>query len=245
MKTFRTALELRENSRKKIKDEVVNEAPLSISVNGQHLVTVMVTPEKKKEFVVGHLFSEGVVDSLDKIKVMEIGGKEAKVIADIREFVGGRTILSGCGSASNLMAGKLPRIKSNLKVKRKVLMGAVADVLRSDSPKRTGSYHRCAAFSASGKLFSAEDVGRHNALDKVIGAMLLKKRNFSRTFVVSTGRISSDMVLKCSRANIPIVASKGATTSLAIDIAKKTGLTVVGFVRGGRMNVYCGAGRIV
>jgi FdhD protein len=244
MKAFRTALELREDGKKRIKDEVVSESPLTISVNGQHLATAMVTPEKRKEFVVGHLFSEGIIDSLDKIKLMEINEKEAKVIADIREFVGGRTILSGCGSASNLMS-KLPRIKSGLKIKRKVMMDAVSDVLRSGSSKRTGGYHRCAAFSASGKLFSAEDVGRHNALDKVIGAMLLKKCNFSRTFVVSTGRISSDMVLKCSRANIPIVASKGATTSLAVDIAKKTGLTVVGFVRGGRMNVYCGAGRVI
>jgi FdhD protein len=91
-----------------------------------------------------------------------------------------------------------------------------------------------------------EDIGRHNALDKAIGYALIQKQDFDflRTFVACTGRVSSDMALKCSVAGIPIVASRGATTSLAISIAERTGLSIVGFVRGKRLNVYTSGQRI-
>jgi FdhD protein len=90
-----------------------------------------------------------------------------------------------------------------------------------------------------------EDVGRHNALDKVIGYGLTRGIAFEKTFVACTGRISSEMALKCAIANIPVIASRGATTSLAIELAEKTGLCIIGFVRGERMNVYTNPERVV
>jgi FdhD protein len=94
-------------------------------------------------------------------------------------------------------------------------------------------------------LFVAEDIGRHNALDKVIGRGLLTGVSFGQTYAASTGRISSEMALKASRAGIPLTASRGSATSLALEIAERTGLTIAGFVRGRSMSVYTNPGRIV
>jgi FdhD protein len=96
----------------------------------------------------------------------------------------------------------------------------------------------------SGALCLVEDVGRHNAVDKAIGYALTKGIDFAQVFLASTGRISSEIVYKCAMANIPLVISRGAVTSLAIEVAKKAGLTVIGFARGGRMNIYTGEERI-
>jgi len=90
----------------------------------------------------------------------------------------------------------------------------------------------------------SEDIGRHNALDRVIGHGLRTGIDFSRTFIVSSGRISSEMVRKCLIANIPVIISRSATTTLSVEIAEKTGLTVVGFVRSGKMNIYSRPQRI-
>jgi FdhD protein len=89
-----------------------------------------------------------------------------------------------------------------------------------------------------------EDIGRHNAMDKALGAAIMQKVDLSLTFAACTGRISSDMALKCSVAKIPVIVSRGATTSLAISIAERTGLTIVGFLRGKRMSVYTNRQRI-
>ena len=90
----------------------------------------------------------------------------------------------------------------------------------------------------------AEDIGRHNALDKVIGYGLLYDTDFSNTFIASTGRQPSEMILRCCQANIPVIATKGVPTTLAIDIAGKAGLTIAGLVRGDTMIVYSNPSRI-
>jgi FdhD protein len=89
-----------------------------------------------------------------------------------------------------------------------------------------------------------EDIGRHNALDKAIGYGLKHDVDFSRTIIASSGRISSEMIRKCLIANIPIIASRGATTTLAIRLGEQSGLTILGFVRGQKMNIYTGIERI-
>jgi len=90
----------------------------------------------------------------------------------------------------------------------------------------------------------AEDIGRHNAVDRIIGHALRNGIDLSRTFVISSGRISSEMVRKCLTANIPIIVSRSATTTLSVEIANKTGLTVIGFARGGKLNIYSHPERI-
>ena len=108
----------------------------------------------------------------------------------------------------------------------------------SETHIATGGVHSVGLFEKEGAVCIIEDIGRHNALDKAIGHGLFEKIDFSQTYVACTGRISSEMALKCSVAGIPVIVSRGATTSLAISIAERTGLTIIGFLRGKRLSVY-------
>ena len=120
----------------------------------------------------------------------------------------------------------------------------VKSVLNSELHQTTGGIHIVALADKEKIIAVSEDIGRHNALDRVIGHGLRNGVDFSKTFTIVSGRISSEMVRKCLIANISVIVSRGATTTLAVDIAEKTGLTVVGFARGGKMNIYSHPHRI-
>jgi len=117
----------------------------------------------------------------------------------------------------------------------------------SETHIATGGVHSVGLFDQSGPVSIIEDIGRHNALDKAIGSLIIKGERFDlgRAFAACTGRVSSDMALKCSVAGIPIVVSRGATTGLAITIAQRTGLGIIGFLRGKRLSVYANPERFV
>ena len=102
----------------------------------------------------------------------------------------------------------------------------------------TGGIHVVGLASANGIIARSEDIGRHNALDRVIGYGLRNRIDFSETFAICSGRISSEMVRKCLIANIPLMVSRGATTTLAVTIAEETGVCVIGFVRSTKLNIY-------
>jgi len=223
--------------------QVVEEVPLSIFINGRHFVTAMISPQMRKEFVTGHLFVERIIGGPQEIESLEIEGNVARAIVahPMRAIVPRRPIVSGCGGiASFLDESKLPEIKSDLRISRMQAQEAMGAISLSETHIATGGVHSVGLFGEKGAICIIEDIGRHNALDKAIGSALLQKQDFdfSRTFLACTGRVSSDMALKCSVAGIPIVVSRGATTSLAISIAGRTGLCIVGFLRGKRLSVY-------
>ncbi|MDD1729642.1 MAG: formate dehydrogenase accessory sulfurtransferase FdhD, partial [Methanospirillum sp.] len=118
-------------------------------------------------------------------------------------------------------------------------------VLDSELHVKTGGIHVVGLISRSEIIIKTEDIGRHNALDRVIGYALRKGIDLTGTCVLISGRISSEMSRKCILAGIPIIASRGATTSLAIEMGNATGLTIIGFIRGGKMNVYTAPERII
>ena len=221
--------------------QVVEEVPLSIFINGRHFATAMISPEMRSEFVVGHLFAERIVSGRGEIESLEIEGNAARAIVSnpMRAIVPRRPIVSGCGGvASFLDESKLPEIKSDLVIGKEQAQEAMKAISLSEVHIATGGVHSVGLFDDSGAVCIIEDIGRHNALDKAIGQALAEGVDFSRTFVACTGRISSDMALKCSVAGIPIVVSRGATTSLAISIAERTNLCIIAFLRGKRLSVY-------
>lgn len=229
-------------------DKVVIEEPLSIFVNGKHFVTTMITPQKKKEFVIGHLFSEGIMSGVEELESLQIEESIANVIlsSSLKVLAAKKLIVSGCGGGTSFLdESKLPKISSDLKMDAYEVFKGIKSISRSDLHRITGGVHVVGLFDKESRICISEDIGRHNALDKVIGYGLIANIDFEDTFVACTGRISSEMALKCSVANIPVVASRGATTSLAIEIAEKTGLCIIGFVRGERMNVYTNRARVV
>ena len=222
--------------------QVVEEVPLSIFINGWHFAAAMISPQLRAEFVTGHLYSERIIASKNEIESLEIEGNVARAIVanPMRAFVPRRPIVSGCGGiASFLDESKLPLIKSGLMIDRIQAKEAMNSISLSEIHIATGGVHSVGIFGVGAPII-IEDIGRHNALDKAIGCALMHRQDydFSRTYAACTGRVSSDMALKCSVAGIPIVVSRGATTSLAISIAERTGLCIIGFLRGKRLSVY-------
>lgn len=211
------------------RERIVRETTLTINVDGRHLATAMITAAMEKEFVVGHLFGQGLIDSINDIKSIDIEDNTAEVAL-----------------ATVKAEGKNPvRITSDLKVSREDVFACVRAILKSEIFTETEAVHSAGLFhEGREEICITEDLGRHNALDKVIGAGLLKNVNFSKILAASTGRQPLEMILKCLRANIPIIATKGVPTTLAVETAEKTGITIAGLVRGNTMIVYSHPSRI-
>ncbi|MFZ0182138.1 MAG: formate dehydrogenase accessory sulfurtransferase FdhD, partial [Methanoregula sp.] len=142
------------------------------------------------------------------------------------------------GAASFIDTEKLPRITSDLSVTPDLLSATTREVLESELHTITGGIHVVGLASKDGIITRSEDIGRHNALDRVIGYGLKNKIDLSKTFAICSGRVSSEMVRKCLIANIPVMISRGATTTLAVTIAEQTGVCIVGFVRSAKMIIY-------
>lgn len=240
--------------------EVVMEVPLAVFVNGRHALTAMVSPTMIEEFVTGFLYTEKIIRKLEDIESLRVEEKKdknreensaitlsASVLTKnpLSIMFSSKTVLSGCGGDTSYVdAEKLPKIQSDLVIDVSIIRSVMKETLVSDLHTRTGGIHIVGLFGPDEKVCIIEDIGRHNALDKVIGYGLQRGVDFSSTIVTCSGRLSSEMVRKCLIANIPIIASRGATTTLAISMAEQAGLTVIGFVRSQKMNIYTGVGRV-
>jgi FdhD protein len=221
--------------------EVIEEVPLALFINGRHAMTAMMSPLNLEDFVTGYLFTEQIIKGPAEIESIKIEKNRISVITkNLFKVLGPkRTILSGCGgSTSYIDTEKLPLIRSDFTISPAQIREMVKTVLESDLHIKTGGIHVVGLASAEAVIVRSEDIGRHNALDRVIGYGLRNNVDLSRVFAICSGRISSEMVRKCLIANIPVIVSRGATTTLAIEIAAKTGLCVIGFVRSTRMNIY-------
>jgi FdhD protein len=227
--------------------EVIEEVPMALFINGRHAVTSMMSPVMLEEFVTGYLYTEQIIKNIDEIESIKIEKNRMSVITkNLFKVLGPKkTILSGCGGSTSFIdTEKLPKIHSDYKISTANIWTSVKAVLNSELHMTTGGIHIVALLDREKILAISEDIGRHNALDRVIGYGLRNNLDLSRTYVIVSGRISSEMVRKCLIANIPIIVSRGATTTLAVDTAEKTGLTVVGFARGGKMVIYTHTHRI-
>ncbi len=245
---------------------VIIEKELHIVVNGRPLVTASITPGLEREFVAGYLFGQGFIDKLEEIVSFEISDNTAAVeLRDNARLPAGATsyrIVSGGGRSAFAAGARFQRNKSILKVDKNEIFRAMNTLFeKADLYRETEGTHAAGLFTTAGPICIAEDIGRHNTLDKVIGYAFLNRVDCSKTFLVSTGRMSSEMVAKVCRAGIPITATKTAVTDGGLEIAQAYGLTIIGFVRdvGTRihtdmevrtiaepvMKVYTGAARIV
>jgi len=245
------------------KDLVAEEAPLHIFLNQIHYVTILCSPSQLKELCIGHLLSEGVLKSINEIREMRLGadGKcqirlKQGINAEKRISVSqpfSRLIVSACGSPDYWPISKLidridlPKALLGLKVEARIVAESVKRLnTLAQTFRKTGGVHIAALYSANGELVAyAEDVGRHNAVDKVIGAGALQKTDFKSCFLASSGRLSGDIVLKAARMQIPIIASITAAISSGVETAKRTGTTLIGFVRGKRMSIYAFPERLI
>lgn len=246
-------------------DFVAVEEPIHILLNREHYATILCTPTDREALVMGNLVSEGIVHSPKEIREIKIGKNgECKVslIGDIDvvkrldfSLPFKRLVLSSCGSTSQWPFSKLldrikiPKINVKTRLKAEIVLNSVKQLnKRAIIFRRTGGVHAAALYKQNGELISfSEDVGRHNAVDKVIGLALLEECdfNFEQCFLTSTGRLTGDIVLKALRLRIPVVASLASAVDSGIEVARKTGVTLIGFVRGYRMNLYTYPERII
>jgi FdhD protein len=211
------------------RERIVKETALEINVDGRPFTTAMVLATLAKEFVTGHLFAQGIIDRAADIASLTIRNNTADVTL----------------TANRSRRRRPSTVKSALKMPGEYLFDCVRAILQSEVFAETEAVHSAGIFLDGQEAIAiAEDLGRHNALDKVIGCGLLQGTDFSRTLAASTGRQPSEMIYRCLNAGIPIIATKGVPTTLAVAIAAKAGITIAGLVRGSTLTIYSHPERI-
>src|SRR5947207_8674504 len=235
-----------------VRDEVAVEEPLEIRVDGAPLAVTMRTPGHDEELAAGFLFSEGLVDGPPVFRPdRDLAANRVDVAGPLRRDPGARRFYttSSCGvcgkGALEEVAVDAPPAPAGPAVTRE-LLAALPGWLRQPEFARTGGLHATGLFDARGELVVVrEDVGRHNAMDKVIGRALLDGLlPLADRLLCVSGRLSFELVQKAAMAGAPVLVGVGAPTSLAVSLAGELGLTLAGFARGSRVNVYAGESRV-
>jgi len=238
---------------------VVREAAVTIDVENLGTYTLLCTPDDRKALTLGFLLSEGVIERLDQIAVVEpcdddpnlmrvrLTGKSAAVEDENRHLL----ITSSCGACGSesldARLAALPVAAETLRVDGPLLR-SVSEGLRDHQAlfRVCGGTHAAGIFTGEGKIIaSAEDAGRHNALDKAIGKCLVEGISTAGCGAALSGRVSMEMVGKCARAGIEVITAISAPTTLAIDVAERCGITLCAFVREDRATVFTRPSRVV
>ncbi len=234
-------------------DEVAVELPLEIRLNGAPVAVTMRTPGHDFELAAGFLYGEGIVSAPPDMQlpedlaanIVDARADDAVAPATRRFYTTSSCGICGKGALEEVEA-IAPVVSGDLSMPR-ALLAELPDRLRQPGFERTGGLHATGLFSAAGDLLGVhEDVGRHNAMDKVIGAALLAGTlPLSDRVLCVSGRLAFELVQKAARAGAPILVGVGAPTSLAVELAADRGITRAGFARQGRVNVYTHAQRVV
>ena len=250
------ALLITEKGKRKVEEVVTREFSLTIVLNHREIVTLLCTPKDLKWLAAGYLVSEGLIQ--DKAQIKKITLNESKGMAHVEtrgqemadaEPPTKKLIASsgGRGVIALRLSDALPRSKitSQMNIAPNDVFNMLKDFQgRSDVFKATGGVHSAALCSTNSILLFTEDIGRHNAIDKIFGGCLLEDISLDERGIITSGRVSSEILLKVAKRNIPILISKSAPTDVAVKLAESWGITLIGFVRGMKMNVYAGSWRV-
>jgi FdhD protein len=235
-----------------VPDEVAVEEPLEIVIDGEPLAVTMRTPGHDEELAAGFLYGEGLIDGPPRfVADPAMAANRVAVAGPLRRDVGARRFYttSSCGicgkGALEEVAVDAPPAPAG-PVAPRWLLASLPDRLRQPEFARTGALHATGLFDERGELLLVrEDVGRHNAMDKVVGRALLDGwLPLAGRLLCVSGRLSFELVQKAAMAGAPILVGVGAPTSLAISLAADRGMTLCGFARAGRVNVYSGTQRV-
>jgi FdhD protein len=224
------------------------EKKLKVSVNGKDFITLHCTPLMIKELIIGLFVTEGIIPEIHPENIKIEYGEEILVDILVPENVLTEGLItSRCIGGVTLGKKKyFEKVKDDFFIEAETLKKIFEDFQKkSELFRLTGCFHGAAASDEEKILVFAEDIGRHNAVDKVIGYFLIKNIPFKRKVMLVSCRLSSEIVSKCSRWCIPILASRAAPTDLAVEIAETTGITLIGFLRGDSMNVYTNPQRLL
>lgn len=240
-----------------VEDEVIREAPLTIYYNENELVTLLCTPDKQDELALGFLFSEGLIKDPDEITLLKFDAEKGLIWVETsktetiaQKLFLKRYITTGCGMGTtffNIMDSALvKKTAEGFTMPAEDLFSLMKKVQESSVLyKATGGVHGAALGQAGELVCFREDVGRHNAVDKLFGRCFLDRVDLADKVLLTSGRLSSEILLKVAKRGIGVLVSRSAPTDLAVKLATELGITIVGFVRGIRMNIYSSPERII
>lgn len=247
-------LKFQDDSSKRVVEDISEEVPLTIEVNGQELATLLCSPDHLKNLVTGFLFTSGVIPDYTALKSILIDTERFNVSVAIEgdgsEFVFKRVYTSGCGKGvifhNPMDVIHKTRLEDGFVLNASEISALMKEFIKgSPEHTKTRGVHSGALATRERILIFRDDIGRHNALDKVIGEALTQGLNFTETIMLTTGRISSEILSKVLRCRIPVIAALGAPTNQAVKLARVANLTLAGHVKGSRMDVYSGEDRLL
>ncbi len=219
------------------------EMALALYVDKVELATLMCTPEGLNFLIAGFLRSEGLIEKLDDIAVMRVCDEEQ--VADVRlmrprEVVGKRILTSGCGGGVTFdEGGEVAPVASDLRLSPAQVLACMRELQRSFGGRsEQGGTHVSALADGERLLTVARDVGRHNTLDKIWGFCLFNGVETAGKMLLTTGRLSSEMVIKSAKMGVPVAASLNSPTTRSVELGQRLGVTLVGYARGSHLSVY-------
>lgn len=227
-------LRIQKDRVEKTTDTVIEEAIYTLHANGKDMATLLCSPAHVRELAAGFLGSMGFISRRDEL--LELNVNHAGGIIRVRTGVPRTSLLQ---APLTVQAADMPPVEGDVKATARQLLALSRELEeRGELFRRTGGTHGAALCRPGGITCSFEDVGRHNAVDKVFGYCLLNEIPRHDKLLALTGRVSAEILLKAARLGVPFVVSRSAPTRLALELAEHLRVTVVGFARGERLNVY-------
>jgi FdhD protein len=237
-----------------VDDVVVDEVPLTLYVNGEQVVTVLTLGDEPLELAVGFLRAEGFLDRREELLGWEVAPDAVRVrvardLTVIRKLFEKRTVTTGCGKGTSfyqaLDALRLRPVTSSPEFSAPLLLERMRELNeRSELYHRTGGTHNASLIDLEKTLLFRTDIGRHNAVDMIGGRAFLDGMVLAGTALLTSGRVSSEILGKVAKMEVPVLVSRSAPTALALRLAEELGVTVVGYARGNRLSVYTHPRRI-
>ncbi|ADG92626.1 formate dehydrogenase family accessory protein FdhD [Arcobacter nitrofigilis DSM 7299] len=244
-----------ENGIELIEDNVIKEERVEFFLNNEKFLSVMTIAQDQDAHIVGFLLSEAVIKSYDDVKDISISedGLKVNINATISQdgyanLFKEKTLTSGCcvgvtGNADKSFECAFVNTKYSVSAN-----DVLANMRKFNTPselfENTGCVHKAELILEDGTIFTSEDIGRHNAIDKVVGLASMNHKDIKKSVLYASGRLSMEMVVKCVMHKIPIVVSKAAVTFQGLKAANEHGITLIGFARNKKMNIYTHSGRI-
>jgi FdhD protein len=221
---------------------VPKELPFTIYIKGVELVTILCSPTKLNCLVMGYLFYEGIIKDVKDVVSMRVCEDDAMadVILNRSDFVlpQKKVLTSGCGGGISFNT-KSPRMDADIRISPEKVLHLMSLLLENASSYNlSGGIHTSALCDSSNILAVAEDIGRHNTLDKLIGECMLRKMSSSGKILTASGRVSSEMIRKAAVMQTPVISSLTSPTERAVLLARELGITLVGYARGNHLTVY-------
>lgn len=236
---------------------LIKEQPVTLYLNGQEMLTLLCAGHHLRELAVGFFYSEGFIEKREDLQRIEVDEKAGSVNVEIREknvlaerLWSKRTVTSGCGKGSlfyyslDALLGK--PITGSMRIEAARIIEHVEELNRlSETYRRTHGVHNCAVADGDRLVLFRDDIGRHNAVDMIVGHFFLNSLSLEDKVLITTGRLTSEIIIKAAKVRLPVVVSRNTATSLAVALAKDLNITLIGYARAGKLTVYNGIERLV